>query len=125
MAYLNFSHCLPYYRRIEVTFDYVFATCIWRKHTTYGMECVQGIVFDRFLELDYEEVFMRKARVIVSKPELSELLQKENPADTSAAPQGQIISAQYTLYPCDIRELAQVCSIPLRDGNDAMRLPTC
>jgi hypothetical protein len=65
-------------------------------------------VFDKFVELDYEEVCMRKARVIMSKPELSEVLRRANPVDTSAAPQGHVASAQYTLCPSDIRDLAQV-----------------
>lgn len=68
---------------------------------------VQGVVFDRFVELDYEEVAARKARAIMTKPALGDTLRAGNAVDDAAASAGRITSAQYTLAPADLRQLDQ------------------
>ena len=81
-----------------------------RHHTRRAR--AQGVVFDRFVELDYEEVAARKARAIMTRDALGATLRQGNAVDDSAAGQGCISSAQYTLAPADLRHLEQARAAP-------------
>ena len=68
---------------------------------------MQGIVFDKFVELDMDEVLLRKVHAISSKAGLRDVLQRDNDAQLDVG-KGRVTSAQYHAQPADLRDVSQV-----------------
>jgi hypothetical protein len=72
---------------------------------------VQGIVFDKFVEIDHDEVVMRKVHAISSKAGLRDVLERDNEVVVNEA-QASICSQQFCLLPADLRDLGQARCLP-------------
>ena len=70
---------------------------------------LQGVLFDKVVELDHQEVMLRKAHAIETKPALRAMLEKKNPAQIMSS-SGRVMSQQYCALPADLRNVDQVCS---------------
>lgn len=69
--------------------------------------CVQGVILDKYVELDFQEVTQRKCMTISLKAELKGLLERDNAAIIEGNA-GCINSLEYSLFPADLRDLEQV-----------------
>ena len=88
---------------------------------------MQGIVFDKFVELDMDEVLLRKVHAISSKAGLRDVLQRDNEAQLDVG-KGRVTSAQYHAQPADLRDMSQVrgqCCLALliTDRSCTLRRP--
>ena len=69
---------------------------------------LQGIGYDKFVELDHDEVTMRKARAISRQAALREPLEAGNADMQISEGQGTVLSAEYCLLGADLRDPARV-----------------
>jgi len=65
------------------------------------------MVFAKYVELDFQEVTQRKCMTVATKAAVRDCLEESNPAQI-AGNAGTIISREYCLLPCDLRQLDQV-----------------
>jgi hypothetical protein len=72
--------------------------------------CVQGIVFSKYVELDFDEVACKKVVAISSREKLRSVAEEGNPCDVDRK-NGTLTSAQYCLLAADLRNLEQVRNI--------------
>lgn len=69
-------------------------------------------MFDKFVEIDHDEVVMRKVHAISSKVGLRDVLERGNETVVNDA-QASISSPQFCLLPADLRDLGQARFLPL------------
>jgi hypothetical protein len=68
---------------------------------------VQGTVFSKYVELDFDEISCKKVFTISSKEALRSVAEKGNPCDIDKK-YGTLISPEYCLLAADLRNLEQV-----------------
>lgn len=74
---------------------------------------MQGTVFSKYVELDFDEVACKKVMAIDSKQALRSVVEEGNPCEVDKKT-GTLTSPEYCVLPADLRDLEQVCTVGLQ-----------